>query len=54
MYFRGTEVSGGSGIGLYLVKIGVDKLKGQIHVESEKGKGTTFTVYLPKLYKDAL
>jgi PAS domain S-box-containing protein len=38
---------GGSGIGLYLLKQIVDLHDGRIDVESEKGKGTTFTVKLP-------
>src|ERR1051326_4112214 len=47
MYFRGTEISSGSGLGLYLVKIGVEKLKGQISLESESLKGARFTIRLP-------
>lgn len=37
----------GSGIGLAVVKGYVEKLGGQIEVESEEGRGTTFTVSLP-------
>ncbi len=37
----------GSGIGLALVKELVHLLEGCIEVDSEVGKGTTFTVYLP-------
>lgn len=37
----------GSGIGLSFTKMMVEKMKGQITVESELGKGTTFTVTLP-------
>ncbi|MFW5972666.1 MAG: ATP-binding protein [Bacteroidota bacterium] len=37
----------GSGLGLYLTRHLVDMLGGHIHVWSEKGKGSTFTVVLP-------
>ncbi|WP_027410504.1 sensor histidine kinase [Anoxybacteroides tepidamans] len=39
-----TKEEKGRGIGLYLVKQIVEKGKGQIYVESEKGKGTIFTI----------
>lgn len=47
MYFRGANTGGGSGLGLYIVKTGVEKLRGRIEVKSEYGAGTTFTLYLP-------
>lgn len=46
-YFKGTQSSKGNGLGLYLVKKALDKLKGSITVDSEFEKGTTFTVFLP-------
>ena len=51
MFFRGTELSKGTGLGLYIVKKAVEKLQGKIEIQSEKRKGTTFTVYLPDLQK---
>ncbi|MBI3813931.1 MAG: PAS domain S-box protein, partial [Nitrospinae bacterium] len=42
-----TTKKGGTGLGLYLIKKGVEKHKGRIDVQSEKGKGTTFVVELP-------
>jgi PAS domain S-box-containing protein len=49
MYFRGTDVASGSGLGLYLVKNGIDRLGGRIVVESEPGKGSKFFVHIPLL-----
>lgn len=37
----------GSGLGLYMVKEGVEKHGGTIDVKSVEGKGTTFVVHLP-------
>ncbi|MBN2379039.1 hybrid sensor histidine kinase/response regulator [candidate division WOR-3 bacterium] len=37
----------GIGLGLYIVKMIVESLDGQVQVASELGKGTTFTIYLP-------
>ena len=47
MFFRATEQSDGSGIGLYIVKNAVDKLGGQISVASKSGLGTRFNIILP-------
>lgn len=48
-FFRATELSNGSGIGLALVKEALDKLHGTMEVESEYRKGTTFKICLPAL-----
>jgi len=54
MFFRATDYSKGSGLGLYLVKNAIEKLNGTIDLKSEAGKGTTFFVYLPNLRKKEL
>jgi len=45
---RDTRKQYGTGIGLYLVKHLVEAHHGEVTVESEVGKGSTFTVVLPK------
>ena len=47
MFYRATELNVGSGLGLYIVKDCVDKLKGTLSFNSEYRKGSTFTVVLP-------
>jgi PAS domain S-box-containing protein len=46
MFKRFHENVEGTGIGLYMVKRIVDEVGGKIEVDSELGKGSTFTVYL--------
>ena len=50
-FFRGSNigVTPGVGLGLVIIKECVDLHGGKIFVESEVGKGTTFTVTLPSL-----
>ena len=48
LFYRATQKSKGSGLGLYILKRSVDKLKGKIDLESTENKGTTFTIRLPK------
>jgi signal transduction histidine kinase len=47
MFYRATEDSKGSGLGLYIVKETVQKMGGKIHVKSALGAGTTFVLELP-------
>lgn len=49
MFFRASSESKGSGLGLYIVKGAVEKLKGTVQVESNVGIGTTFKIELPNL-----
>ncbi|MBY0424795.1 MAG: PAS domain-containing sensor histidine kinase, partial [Cytophagales bacterium] len=49
MFYRASEHSFGSGLGLYIVKQIVEKLHGSITVSSEIGKGTSFIIILPNL-----
>ncbi|UXX79845.1 ATP-binding protein [Reichenbachiella carrageenanivorans] len=50
-FFKGDQeetIFGSSGIGLFLVKELTELHKGNVKVRSTEGKGTTFTVFLPK------
>ena len=49
MFFRATQEFSGSGLGLYIVKESVQKLKGTISVKSKTREGSTFKVTLPNL-----
>jgi PAS domain S-box-containing protein len=52
MFYRATESSDGSGLGLYIVKNVMDKLEGEINFESTYGHGTTFVVKFPNHYSE--
>jgi PAS domain S-box-containing protein len=47
MFYRGNKLSQGAGLGLYIVKQVVDKLGGVLMLDSEEGKGTTFSITIP-------
>lgn len=47
MFYRASDLSKGSGLGLYLVKKSIEKLDGEINIESEKGRFTKIILQLP-------
>lgn len=49
MFYRSNEKSTGAGLGLFVVKEIVDKLKGNIQVYSAADVGSTFKIILPKI-----
>ncbi|MGA2533868.1 MAG: ATP-binding protein [Candidatus Aminicenantales bacterium] len=55
-FYRGgdelTRTAKGSGLGLTLVKEIVEAHRGRVHVESEPGKGSVFTIRLPLAQKE--
>lgn len=54
MFYRATEHSKGAGLGLYICKETVLKLKGNINVESELGLGTIVNIEIPNDQKGKL
>lgn len=49
MFYRASETSNGSGLGLYIVKNAVNKLNGTVEVQSVVNQGTKFIVVIPNL-----
>lgn len=47
MFYRASEQSDGSGLGLYIVKNAIDKLNGTVEVTSKEFEFTNFTIQLP-------
>lgn len=47
MFYRGTSSSPGSGLGLYIAREAMERLRGSIKVQSTYGKGSVFTLVLP-------
>lgn len=43
-----SRAAGGTGLGLAIVKHIVNRHRGQLLIESEEGKGSTFSVWLPR------
>jgi len=48
MFYRASELSTGSGLGLYIVSESLEKLGGRISVESVSRRGTQFKLIIPK------
>jgi len=48
MFYRASEQAQGSGLGLYILKETVTKMKGRVTVKSTAGEGTSFTITIPK------
>lgn len=51
MFYRATDRSDGAGLGLYIVKETVQKLKGKITISSKEGEGTEFFIQVPNFTK---
>jgi signal transduction histidine kinase len=49
MFYRASQSKSGSGLGLYIVKETVQKLKGTIQVESNVEEGTKFMIFIPSI-----
>ena len=49
IFYRVSDKSIGSGLGLYIVKEAVEKLSGEMSLTSELGKGSTFTIRIPQM-----
>ena len=49
MFYRASESKSGSGLGLYIVKETIEKLKGKVSIASDYNKGTTITIKLPNM-----
>jgi signal transduction histidine kinase len=47
MFYRGTNTSVGTGLGLYICREVIEKLNGDIRISSTPGKGTVVTIELP-------
>jgi signal transduction histidine kinase len=53
MFYRVSNKSIGSGLGLYIVKEAVEKLNGRFELKSKIGRGTEFSIYIPNLFLKA-
>ena len=49
MFYRATERSQGSGLGMYIVRQAIEKLGGSVKIKSEYGKGTAIKLTIPNI-----
>tara|TARA_R110002012_G_scaffold252147_1_gene430571 strand:- start:391068 stop:392831 length:1764 start_codon:yes stop_codon:yes gene_type:complete len=47
MFYRASENGSGTGLGLFIMKRAIERLKGEVSVSSELKKGSTFEVKIP-------
>jgi sensor histidine kinase regulating citrate/malate metabolism len=47
MFYRGSVLSSGNGLGLYLVKCALKKVNGSIDLETKEGSHSSFMITLP-------
>jgi signal transduction histidine kinase len=50
MFYRASAQSSGSGLGLYIARESIEKLKGSLSLESKFGEGSLFKITLPIRY----
>ncbi len=49
MFFRGSNLSKGAGLGLYITKTVLDRLNGTITLESHEEEGTRINIFIPTI-----
>lgn len=54
MFYRATELSKGSGLGLYIVQQAIQKLQGEIDINSKEKRGTQIQIDIPNLTNSQL
>jgi signal transduction histidine kinase len=54
MFYRASNVSSGTGLGLYIVKTAVEKMKGKISLASKESEGTSIYITLPNIREETL
>jgi len=47
MFFRANETGSGTGLGLFILKRAIERLKGEVAVKSQLNEGSTFEVKIP-------